>query len=141
MARWKYDPCACNSKTSRRRRQRIETAPSGLCALTQRWRRRRSRVIFRGRPVLPVSLACNCLLLLLCIAATPVYTDPTQARIVKYFFLLVLCCNCCGCCCCWCCCRFYRCWCCWRCCCDFAFVVPVVALCYNSVARAMSRSS
>ena len=45
MARWKYEPYAWSSKTTSRRRQRDETAPSGPCALTQRWRPRVSRVL------------------------------------------------------------------------------------------------
>ena len=84
MAWWKYEPYAWNSKTSMRRRQRDETATSDLFDLTQRWRPKVSRVSFRARPVLPVCLSCVCLLLQLCIVAIPVYTDPTEAEIVKY---------------------------------------------------------
>ena len=38
MARWKYEPNTWSNKKIRRRRQRDETAPRGLCALTQRCR-------------------------------------------------------------------------------------------------------
>ena len=38
MVRWKYEPYVWSSKTIRRRRQRDETAQSGLCDLNQRWR-------------------------------------------------------------------------------------------------------
>ena len=44
IARWKCEPYACSNKTTRRRRQRDETAPSGLRALTQSWQPWMSRV-------------------------------------------------------------------------------------------------